>query len=75
MLRTQAVNLPPWKFVTWFYRVIEILKKIEANLKDVQSGSKPCKELLPKLFKHWDELNVTNDDDDDTTERGTFQVI
>ena len=75
MLRTQAVNLPPWKIVTWFARVMEILKKIEANLKDLQSGSKPCKELLPKLSEHWEEFNVTKDDDDSTTEGGTFQVI
>ena len=33
MLKTQSVNLPPWKIVTWFRRVIKILKELEANLK------------------------------------------
>ena len=79
MLRTQAVNLPPWKIVTWFYRVMDMLKKIEGKLKDVVAGSLSCKELLPKLSEHWEELTA-NDYEDDYNDVdvnapvGTFQV-
>ena len=81
MLRTQAVNLPPWKIVTWFTRLKEVLKKIEVNLKEVQAGSKPSKELLPKLSLHLEELTSSEVDDEDVGEvddddhiKGTFQV-
>ena len=80
MLTTQAVNVPPWKIVIWFERVLDILQKIETNLKDVQAGFQPSKELLPKLSKHWEELTYSEeggDDDEDSTsdaDIGTFQV-
>lgn len=79
MLRAQAVNLPPWKIVTWFYRVMDMLKNIEGKLKDVAAGSLPCKDLLPKLSEHWEELTANDyeEDDDDVDVNapvGTFQV-
>jgi hypothetical protein len=49
MIRAQAVNLPPWKIVTWYSRVKESLERCEAELKKVEAGSKPCKKFLPKL--------------------------
>lgn len=55
MLRTQAVNLPPWKIVTWFARLMKILEVIEADLEAVEAGGKPS-EKLQKLSKHWEEL-------------------
>ena len=78
MLRTQAVNVPPWKIAIWFKRVLDILQKIETNLKEVQAGSQPCKELLPKRSKHWEELTSSeedvDDEDEDSTNSNTFQV-
>jgi hypothetical protein len=79
MIRPQAVNLPPWKIVIWFYRVIDMLKKIDGKMKDVVAGFLPCKELLPKLSEHWEELTANDyEDDDDAVDVnvpvGTFQV-
>ena len=69
MLRTQAVNLPPWKIVTWFVRLKEIMKLIESHLKAVEEGAKPSNETL-----HREEL-TSSEDDDDEEYCGTFQVI
>ena len=74
MLRTQAVNLPPWKIVTWFVRLKEIMKLIESHLKAVEEGAKPSNETLHKLSKHWEEL-TSSEDDEDEEYCGTFQVI
>lgn len=82
MLRGQAVNLPPWKIVTWFSRLIEMLKKVEASLEAVQAGETPDCDTLPKLSEHWGDLTRVNGDDDyedddgdDNEDRNTFQVI
>lgn len=81
MLRTQVVNLPPWKIVTWFSRVTKIQKVMETNLEAVEAGAKPSEEKLPKLSKHWEELTppTSSDDEDeedeDEVDYGTFQVI
>lgn len=79
MERSQAINVPPWKIITWFLQVKEVLKKCEANLKEVEVGAAPSKELFPKLSKHWEELIPTtndeedNDDEDNEPDPGTFQ--
>lgn len=81
MERSQAINVPPWKIITWFSQVKEVLKKCEANLKEVEAGAAPSKELFPKLSKHWEELIPTtndeedNDDEDNEPDPGTFQVL
>ena len=72
MLRTQAVNIPPWKIVTWYSRVIEILKSVEEELKKVKEGAKPLPGLLKRLSEHWDELNNSEEENDDDC--GTFQL-
>ena len=77
MIRAQAVNLPPWKIVAWYSRVKESLERCEAELRNVEAGSKPCKKFLPKLSQHWEEiLDTEEDEDEDEDERqpGTFQV-
>ncbi len=77
MIRTQAVNLPPWKIIKWYSRVKECLVRCEAELKKVDAGSKPSKVFLPKLSEHWEEITDTAASDDDETEEpqpGTFQV-
>ncbi len=79
MLRGQAVNLPPWKVVTWFSRLIEMLTKVEASLEAVQAGETPDFDMLPKLSENWGDLTRANGDDDyeddDNEDRNTFQVI
>ena len=78
MIRTQAVNLPPYKIIKWYSQVKECLVRYEAELKKVDAGSKPSKEFLLKLSEHWEEITDTaaSDDDDETEEPqpGTFQV-
>jgi hypothetical protein len=74
MIRAQAVNLPPWKIVTWYSRVKESLERCEAELKKVEAGSKPCKKFLPKLLEHWEEIFDTEEEDEDERQPGTFQV-
>jgi hypothetical protein len=54
MIRAQAVNLPPWKIVAWYSRVKESLERCEAELRNVEAGSKPCKKFLPKRSQHWE---------------------
>lgn len=73
MIRAQAVNLPPWKIVTWYSRVKESLKRCEADLKKVEAGSKPREEFLPKLSEHWDEIFDT-EEDEAKRQPGTFQA-
>ena len=76
-LKTQSVNLPPWKIVTWFRRVIKILKELEANLVAMEAGAKPSEQKLPKLSKHWEELTPptgSEDEGEDELDHGTFQV-
>ena len=54
--------------MTWFTRLKEVLKKIEVNLKEVQMGSEPSKELLPKLSLHLEELTFLEVDDENVGE-------
>ena len=81
MLKTQAVNLPPWKIVTWFARLIKILQVIQADLEAVDAGGEPSEKKLPKLSKHWEELTPPTISDPDSESEvededyGTFQVI
>ena len=77
MLKTQSVNLPPWKIVTWFRRVIKILKELEANLVAMEAGAKPSEQKLLKLSKHWEELTPpasSEDEGEDEVDYGNFQV-
>ena len=73
MIRTQAVNLAPWKIIKWYSRVKEFLESCEAELKKVEAGSKPCKELLPKLSEHWEE--ITDTEDDEEPQPGIFRYL
>lgn len=72
MIRTQAVNLPPWKIINWYSQVKEFLESCEEELKEVKTGSKPSKEFLPKLSEHWEEIATEYDEDE--RQPGTFQV-
>ncbi|CAB3976939.1 Hypothetical predicted protein [Paramuricea clavata] len=59
MLRAQAVKFPPWRIVTWFSRMIKILKVWKQTLKrcweqTLKMETNP-EEKLAKLSKHWEE--------------------
>ena len=67
MIKAQSVNLPSWKIVTWFPKLMDKLSFIEDNLEIMLDGANPDKDLLPKLYKHWDEISLEN------AEECTFQ--
>lgn len=76
MIRAQTVNLPPWKMIAWHSRVTALLQKLEKELKKVKKGSQPSKFILPKLAKHWQEINAgRRGNNEDEQKPGTFQVI
>ena len=77
MIKCQAVNLPPWKVVSWFPRVIDLLERIRTNLEEVRAGENPSKELLPTLSKHWEELTSLRNEEDDSEvgEDGDDEVV
>lgn len=76
MIRAQTVNLPPWKIIAWHSRVIALLETSQEELTKVKNGSQPSKTILPKLSKHWQEINAGRlSDDEDEHEPGTFQVF
>ena len=52
-----------------------ILLKCEDNLKEIEAGAKPSKDLFPKLSKHWEEPTPGTIDNDDEPDPGTFQVF
>ena len=59
MIKCQAVNIPPWKIVSWLPRLISILEAIKMDLLtlchgDIVLGSR---DLLPTLKNHWEEIN------------------
>ena len=74
MLRTQAVNIPRWKIVTWFVRLMETMKLAGSDLEGVEAGGKPSNDTLQKLSKHWEEL-ISFEDNEDEEYCGNFQVI
>ena len=63
IIKSQALNLLPWKIVGWLSHVLDILEK--AELDNLQHGriEIPNKELLPKLHKHWEELKDKEDEE------------
>ena len=74
MIKSQAVNLPPWKIVSLFARVIDLLERVQSNLEAVRAGGNPSVHLLPTLSEYWAELSsLENDEDDD--EDGDDNVI
>ena len=75
MVKSQAVIVPPWKIISWYSQSNAILLKCEDNLKEIEAGAKPSKDLFPKLSKHWEELTPGTIDNDDEPDPGTFQVF
>ena len=75
MVKSQAVNVPPWKIISWYSQSNAILLKCEDNLKEIEAGAKPSKDLFPKLSKHWEELTPGTIDNDDEPDPGTYQVF
>ena len=69
MIKSQALNLPPWKIVGWLPRVLDILEKAELELDNLHHGriEIPNEELLPKLHEHWEELKDKEDEDKEST--------
>ena len=67
MIKCQSVNLPSWKIVTWFPKLMVRLTSIEDNLQRVLNGANPDKNVLPKLCKHWNDISLDN------SEECTFQ--
>ncbi len=65
IIKSQALNLLPWKIVGWLPHVLDILEKAELELDNLQHGriEIPNKELLPKLHKHWEELKDKEDEE------------
>ena len=75
MIRAQTVNLPPWKVIAWYSRIMELLETSQQELTKVKNGAQPSKTILPKLSKHWQEINAGRvTDDEDEHEPGSFQV-
>ena len=59
MIKCQAVNIPPWKIVSWLAHLLSILEAIKIDLlilshRDIDLGSR---NLLPTLKNHWEEIN------------------
>ena len=75
MVKSQAVNVPPWKIISWYSQSNANLLKCEDNLKEIEAGAKRSKDLFPKLSKHWEELTPGTIDNDDEPDPGTFQVF
>jgi hypothetical protein len=79
MIRSQAVDVQPWKIHAWYTQLNTLLEAFEANLQDVEDGEMPSSQLFPKLSKHWEELVPTKDgeagDDNDEEDPGSFQVL
>lgn len=65
MIKSQALNLPPWKIVIWLPRVLDILEKAKLELDNLIHGriEIPNEELLPKLHEHWEELKDNEDEE------------
>ena len=65
MIKSQALNLPPWKIVGWLPRVLDILGKAKLELDNLRHGriEIPNEELLPKLHEHWEELKDKEDEE------------
>lgn len=79
MIKSQAVNLPPWKIVSWLPRVLHILGKINVELHNLRNEviEIPNEDLLPKLHMHWEEMkgkdvDEEDDNEDDEDEERTF---
>ena len=54
-----------------------LLETSQQELTKVKNGAQPSKTILLKLSKHWQEINagrVTDDEDEDEHEPGSFQV-
>jgi hypothetical protein len=78
MVRSQSLNLPPWKIVKWLPRVTGILEKMKEEIIGIEEGrvERPSQDLFPKLHLHWDTIKDPEEDEDEgTEERGTFQDI
>ena len=69
MIKSQALNLPPWTIVGWLPHVLDILEKAELELDNLHQGriEIPNEELLPKLHEHWEELKDKDDEDKEST--------
>ena len=72
MIKSQALNLLPWKIVGWLPRVLDILEKAKLKLDNLRHGriEIPDEELLPKLHDHWEELK-----DKDNEESTFFDMV
>ena len=55
-IKSQSLNLPPWKIVGWLPHVLDILGKAKLELGNLRHGriEIPNEELLPKLHEHWE---------------------
>ena len=57
MTQTQAVNLPPWKLLIWFFKIDDHLQKLNEDLKSLASKDEQTKPFLfPRLAENWENL-------------------
>ena len=65
MIKSQRLNVSPWKIAIWFPRLIFLLNQIEEELQRLH-GSEiriPNELILPKLAANWLDLTHNNIDD------------
>ena len=59
MIKCQAVNILPWKIVSWLPHLLSILEAIKMDLLTLSRGEIDLgrRDLLPTLKNHWEEIN------------------
>ncbi len=62
MIKSQGLNVPPWKIVTWFPKMIAVLDDMKNELEKLKNGNtvKPNSQILPTLAMHWEDLTHDN---------------
>ena len=75
MIKSQAVNLPTWKIISWYAHMKQVLEKCEIELKEILDGTDSSVELFLKLSKHWEKLNPNQPGDQAEPNPGSFQVL
>lgn len=75
MIRSQAVDLPPWKTAVWFERLISILTSMENKLENIAIEDFVFGSNFPNLSEHWGDITCYEQDDDEEEKEGTFKQM
>ena len=63
MNKVQTVNIPVWKIVGWFSKVVEEITAMIDKLQKVNEGSSPSARLFPRLSGNWKEISQYDEND------------